>query len=571
MDNNNLILAVILSVLIMVGFQYFVVKPQQETVHQQAISRQMASSSAPVPAAPVVATFRDRMVVIAEGQRLPIHTPELSGSLNLKGARFDDLELSQYRETVDAQSPNIILLSPAGARPPHSAYYAEFSWLAADPAIAVPTSETVWQKTASDSAPLSDNHPVTLRWDNGHGLVFTRTIQVDEQAMFTVTDSVVNKSGADVTLYPYGVVARQGVPQLSQRSTAHEGPLGVFNGTLEEFTYKKLVESGKKAFQGKGGWLGITDKYWLVAMIPDQKDNLTTEIAHNAAVDPNLPGWFQTDYRGGAVTLAAGASTEHVEHLFAGAKRVKLLESYASRYDIPHFDRAIDFGWFYFLTKPFLYLLAWLASVLGGVAPAILVLTVLLRTATLPLSLKSFHSMSRMKALQPEIKRIQEKYADDKMRQSQEMMELYKREKVNPVSGCVPTLLQIPIFFALYKVLYVNLEMRQAPFYGWISDMSVPDPTSVFTLFGLIPWDPPMALHIGIWPILMGASMLLQQKLSPQPPDKTQAKMFMLMPIIFTYMLSQMPAGLVIYWTWSNLLGITQQWIIQRRDLKPAE
>jgi YidC/Oxa1 family membrane protein insertase len=329
------------------------------------------------------------------------------------------------------------------------------------------------------------------------------------------------------------------------------------------------MDSGKEIEQSTGGWLGITDKYWLVAMIPAQDEKLTAQFAYNRAdqKDPTM-GFFQSDYRGDAVSVAAGDSYQNITHLFAGAKRIKLLDRYADQFSIPHFDRAIDFGWFYFMTKPFLYLLAMLASAVGSIGLAILLFTVLLKVLTLPLTLKSTHSMSRMKKLQPELKALQERYADDKMRQSQEMMELYKREKVSPVSGCVPMLIQIPIFFALYKVLYVNIEMRHAPFYGWITDMSAPDPTTVFNAFGMLPFNLPVALQIGAWPILMGISMFLQQRLSPQPPDKSQARMFMFMPILFTYMLAHMPAGLVIYWTWSNLLGIAQQWFIMGRDAK---
>ena len=346
-----------------------------------------------------------------------------------------------------------------------------------------------------------------------------------------------------------------------------KGRSGVVDGALEEYKYKKLIDDGKKIVESTGGWLGITDKYWLVAMVPPQDDHLTAEFAFNKNGQADLnQGFFQSDFRGAALKIEAGASLDRTTQVFAGAKRVRLLDSYADQFHIPHFDKAIDFGWFYFLTKPFLFLLEFLGGWLGSFGLAILVFTVGLKLVTLPLSLKSYHSMSRMKALQPEMKRLQERFADDKARQSQEMMELYKREKVSPVSGCLPTVIQIPIFFALYKVLYVGIELRQAPFYGWIRDMSVQDPTSVFSAFGLLPFALPAAMQIGVWPILMGCSMFAQQRLSPQPPDKTQANMFMIMPVVFTYMLAHMPAGLVIYWTWSNLLSIIQQWFIMHRD-----
>jgi YidC/Oxa1 family membrane protein insertase len=563
--NNNLFLAIVLSLGILLGFQYFYVKPHQMAIHSQYLAQQIDKKSGNVAPVDAAQNLHDRSDILKDSPRVAISTSELSGSIDLKGARFDDLSLIRYRETEDKNSPAIILLSPKGSAQPHTAYYAEFSWLA-DAGVVVPTEDTQW---TADSQNLTPDHSIKLTWNNGQGLNFERTVAVDDHAMFTVTDRVTNAGAAPVTLFPFGTVARQGIPPTIGRSVVHEGGLGVLGGTLEEYKYKKLMDDGKQAEDSNGGWLGITDKYWLVAMIPSQDQHITAEFVYNraGALDPTM-GFFQSDFRGSAVTIPAGGNTENVIHLFAGAKRVKLLDGYAEQYNIPHFDRAIDFGWFYFLTRPFLYLLAILANAVGSIGIAILLFTILLKVATLPLSLKSYHSMARMKALQPEMKRIQERFPDDKMRQSQETMELYKREKVNPMSGCVPTLIQIPIFFALYKVLYVNIEMRQAPFFGWIKDMSAPDPTSVFNAFGAIPIDLPMALHIGAWPILMGCSMFLQQRLSPQPPDKSQARIFMIMPIIFTYMLARMPAGLVIYWTWSNLLGIAQQWFIMRGDAK---
>jgi YidC/Oxa1 family membrane protein insertase len=550
----------------MVGFQYFYAKPHADLARQQAVTAETPGTA--VHASPVaLSDLRDRAEILKESTRVAITTPELHGSVNLKGGRLDDLDLVNYRETSAADSPHITLLSPSGSALPHLAYYAEFGWLAGkNVKDALPDGDTAWK---ADGTSLTPQHPLHLTWDNGQGGKFERVIAVDDQAMFTVTDRVTNKGNAPLTLYPYGLVVRQGNPVLKSSAVLHEGPLGVLGGTLDEISYKDLIEARQKTEPSTGGWLGITDKYWLVAMIPPHDETITAKFAYDPAGQstPDM-GRFQADFLGAPATVEPNMTAEHVTHLFAGAKRVRLLDQYADRYDITRFDRAIDFGRFYFLTKPFLYFLAWLDAILGGVGPAILVFTVLLKLATLPLSLKSYHSMSRMKALQPEMKRIQERFADDKMRQSQETMELYKREKVSPLSGCLPTLIQIPIFFALYKVLYVNIEMRQAPFYGWIKDMSAPDPTSVFNLFGLVPVDLPQALHIGVWPLLMGLSMFLQQRLSPQPPDKSQARMFMLMPILFTYMLAQMPAGLVIYWTWSNLLGIAQQWFIMGRDAR---
>ncbi len=564
MDNNNLIVAIVLSILILVGFQYLYVKPQQERYHEYVAAQKAQKEAQGITVQPT-SQLRDRADVVKEHARVTIQTPELAGSINLTGARFDDLKLIKYSRAVDDAEP-VTLLSPAGSSQPNPSYYAEFSWLA-EAGIVVPTSDTVWK---ADQKQLTPQKPLKLTWNNGQGLQFERTVSIDDNFMFSIDDRVTNTGDTPVTLYPFGLLARQGNPVAKAARTSYEGPLGVLDGTLEEVDYKKMVETPKHVKESKGGWIGITDKYWLAALVAPQDAKITAEFTYNpglATPDENL-GYYQTDYRGSAVTVGPKDSATHSAHFFAGAKSVRMLDHYGSQYDIPHFDRAIDFGWFYFLTKPFLYLLDLLGTTLGSLGIAILLFTVALKLVTLPLSLKSYHSMARMKTLQPEMKRIQERYAEDKARQSQEMMELYKREKVSPMSGCLPTLIQIPIFFALYKVLYVGIEMRQAPFYGWIKDMSVPDPTTVLNGFGALPIDLPAFLHIGVWPILMGLSMLLQQRLSPQPPDKTQARMFMIMPVVFTYMLAQMPAGLVIYWTWSNLLGIAQQWFIMSRDAR---
>lgn len=565
-NNNNLIVAVVLSILILIGFQYLYIKPQQEEYRQRVLTESELKRAKPVNAADEVALPRNRNDIVSASKRIVIETPELLGSINLKGARIDDLAFSNYKESVAPDAADVLLLSPSGSAPPNPPYYAEFSWLSDSVSTAVPTAQTEWKSTDKK---LTPDHPLNLTWDNGQGLVFERTISVDDHFMFTVHDQVQNKTAAAVKLYPFGLIARQGDPVTKSISVLYEGPLAVLNGTLEEYKYKKLMDTGKQVVESDGGWLGFTDKYWLVAMVPQAGEKIAADFSYNQAgkADP-MQGWFQTDFRGVPLTVEAGTSAEHTTQFFAGAKRIQLLDDYANKFDIPHFDKAIDFGWFYFLTKPFLYLLTFLGHMFGSLGIAILVFTVMLKLLTLPLSLKSYHSMARMKALQPEMKRIQERFADDKVRQSQETMEFYKREKVNPMAGCLPQLIQIPIFFALYKVLYVGIELRQAPFYGWIKDMSAPDPTSVFNLFGALPVSLPDAMHIGIWPLLMGCSMFLQQRMSPQPPDKTQARMFMFMPLIFTYMLARMPAGLVIYWTWSNLLSILQQWFIMRKDAK---
>jgi len=548
-----------------VGFQYGYVKPHKEAMRSRYLAHQVEETTKKAQEKYGTQNLRPRDILIKETGRVEISTPELVGSINLKGARIDDLSLKNYRETLDRNSPSIVLFSPYGSAEPHPAYYAEFGWLTNDAGVEMPSPDTVWQ---SDASALTPDRSVRLTWTNSKGIKFERTISVDDQAMFAISDRVTNSSKDNLSLYPFGAVVRQGVPHDLSSSAVHEGALGVFNGKLEEHKYTDLIEDEKKAADSTGGWLGITDKYWLAALIPPQDEKLIGEFIYNkAGASTPEKGFFKGDFRGSPVSISAGESIEYNTKLFAGAKRVNLLDKYAAQYDIPNFDRAIDFGLYYFLTRPFLYLLSTIEHAVGSMGLAILIFTVLLKVVTLPLSLKSYHSMSRMKALQPEIKRLQERYADDKVQQSQEIMELYKRERISPVSGCVPILIQIPIFFALYKVLYVNIEMRQAPFYGWIQDMSVADPTSVFNLFGYFDYTVPAALHIGLWPVLMGISMFLQQKMSPQPTtDKAQANMFKIMPVIFTYMMAKMPAGLVIYWTWSNLLGVIQQWYIMRKD-----
>ncbi len=559
MDNNtNFVIAVVLSLGILVAFHYLYEKPQMELAQQQMLLKKVEETKPkeePVPAAPP----RDRAQILAEGERLQIQTPELRGSISLKGARFDDLDLVKYRETTDPASPQIVLLSPAGSSAPHQAYFAEFGWLDGD--ISMPNANTVWQ---ADGKTLSPSKPVKLTWDNGQGLTFERTIAIDNQFMFTITDRVKNGSNGTVTLYPFGLISRHGKPNTTDTYVLHEGPIGVLGNTLKEFKYKDLMKGQKKAEESQGGWLGITDKYWLVALIPAQDEKITAAVTYERGTDSKPEqGVFQTDFRGMPVSLAPGAVTEHVVRFFAGAKRVSLLDSYRDQFNIPLFDRAIDFGWYYYLTKPFLYLLDFLGQLFGNFGWAIVAFTIMLKLVTLPLSLKSYRSMAKLKTLQPVMKDIQERHKDDKARQSMEMMELYKREKVNPMSGCFPMLVQIPIFFALYKILYVGIEMRQAPLFGWIKDMSAPDPTSVLTLFGTLNWS--FIPHIGVWPILMGISMYVQQKLSPQPPDKTQAQVFQFLPLIFTFMLANVAVGLIFYWTLSNIVGLGQQWYIMHK------
>lgn len=568
-EQRNLILTIVLSVAILFGFQWLFPSakptpaPAATSASQSPVpAPQGAPVSAPASAAEVKAQAQaSRAQAIAAVARIPVKGDKLHGSVALKGGRIDDLTLAQYRETTDPASAEIQLFSPVGAP---KAYWAEFGWVPADASIKVPGADSVWSLVSGSE--LAPGGQITLAWDNGDGLRFVRTIGLDDNYLFTVQQSVENTGAKAVTLHSYGLVSRAGTPKTEGMYILHEGPLGVFDGTLNEKKYEDVAKAGTIREKSKGGWAGFTDKYWLAAIIPAQSDDLTARFVHQRDGSDER---YQVDFTGPAQVVQPGASIASTANLFAGAKVLSLLDLYGDKLGAARFDLAIDFGWFYFLTKPFFHLLKILHGALGNMGLAILALTVLIKAAMFPLANKSYESMSKMKALQPEVQRLQQRFADDKMRQQQEMMALYKREKVNPVSGCLPMLIQIPVFFALYKVLFVAIEMRHAPFFGWIHDLSAPDPTTVFNLFGLIPWDPnlylPAFLHIGIWPLIMGVTMWLQQKLNPQPADPVQAKMFMFLPIMFTFMLANFASGLVIYWAWSNSLSILQQWVIMRK------
>ena len=585
MDQRNIIIAAVISIAIIFGFQFFYemprMKEQQEALEQQqaAQTAQTPGQTAPdvtsgtAPALPeaTAPAVLDRAAVIAEGGRVKIDSPRLAGSIALKGARIDDLVLKGYRLTVEKNSPNIVLLSPAGTK---DAYYAGFGWLAGQ-GIATPGPDTVWQ---ADGGTLSPQSPVTLAWDNGQGLRFSQTFSIDENYMFSVTQKVENTGQGAVELFPYGVISRTGTPSIAGFYILHEGLVGVLEGTadsegtLKEVSYSDVAEDGEIPYESVGGWLGITDKYWLVSLIPDQEAAINARFAHTLRGQTDV---YQADYRAGSVSLAPGASAESSARLFAGAKEVRVLDRYDEAGGIQKFDLAVDFGWFYFLTKPIFYVLDYLYRAIGNFGLAILALTVIIKAVLYPLANKSYKAMSRMKLLTPEMTKLRERFKDDKARLNQEMMGLYKREKVNPAAGCLPILVQIPIFFALYKVLFVTIEMRHAPFYGWIQDLSAPDPTSILNLFGLLPYAVPdlgplAILSIGVWPIIMGITMFLQQKLNPAPPDPIQARIFMMLPIVFTFMLGQFAAGLVIYWAWNNILSIAQQRLIMwRMGVKP--
>jgi YidC/Oxa1 family membrane protein insertase len=563
MDQRNLFIAIVLSIAILIAFQFIFERlhPPPPPGSKPATAPTAPSTSAPTPAGPTLApagapAAQSRAAALAEEPRVKIDTPRLHGSIGLDGGRIDDLTLADYHDTVDPKSPEVVLLEPSGSAHP---YLAEFGWLAQTPGVKLPGPRAQW--TAS-GGPLTPTHAVTLTWDNGEGLVFTRKFSVDQNYMFTVEDGVRNMGPAPVTLLPYGLVSRTGTPQVAGYYILFEGLVGYLDGGLQEVKYSSLKPQSPIDYASQGGWLGFTDKYWLTALIPPQTEPIKARFTHTLE---NGIDRYQTDFLAPAVTVAPKAQATTQTRFFAGAKEVDLLDNYAAA-GIPRFDRAIDFGWFYFLTKPIFLVLQFFDRLIGNFGLAILLLTLIIKLLFFPLANKSYVAMSKMKLLQPEIQKLRERFPDDKARQQQEIMALYKRVGANPAAGCLPIVIQIPVFFSLYKVLFVTIEMRQAPFFGWIHDLSAPDPTSFANLFGLIPFAPPHFLMIGAWPLMMGLTMFLQQKLNPQPVDPVQARMFMLLPVVFTYMLSAFPAGLVIYWAWNNLLSIAQQWVIMHRQ-----
>ncbi|HWA19379.1 MAG TPA: membrane protein insertase YidC [Devosia sp.] len=585
--NRNMILAIVLSVAVLFGWQYFVAGPQMEKAQRQAeIAAQQAASTdaglattgvstqpatpgaAPTTAATSTATvtYADRAAAIAASARLPIDTPSVHGSINLAGGRIDDLQLKKYTETIDPASPIITLLSPSGAP---GGYYVAQGWIKANGEKAVPD-DAVWSIAANSATTLTPAAPVTLTWDDGNGLVFTRTFAVDDKYLFTVTQGVENKTGGDVSLFPFSRVVREGIPHVSNFFVQHEGPLGVLGANnWVAFKYADLKNERQRKLENTTGWLGITDKYWATAVIAAPGAPITAQFTY---LSPNGGDEFQTSYvETTPVTVAAGAKGEDTSYVFAGAKEESVISSYESQYKFDRLELLIDWGWFHFLTKPMFYLLRFLNGIIGNFGLAMLAVTVIVKLIFFPLANRSYASMAAMRRVAPEMKSIQERFKEDRAAQQQAMMELYKKEKINPLSGCWPILVQIPVFFSLYTVLFISLEMRHAPFFGWIQDLAAPDPTNIFTLFGLIPWNPSVVpflgsfLHLGIWPVIMGITMWVQMRLNPPPADATQAAIFNWMPVIFTFTLGTFPAGLVIYWSWNNFLSICQQYFIMKR------
>lgn len=573
-QNKNLILATAMSFLVILA--WFVLFPPEEVVTDPNASAPITTTATdavtPPAADTVAAVATSEALAQPTAPRLTIDTPRLTGSISMLGGRIDDLSLKTYHETLDPTSGVVRLLSPVGQ---DNAYYALYGWAPAGSLNFedVPGANTEWN--LSSGATLSIDQPVTLHWDNGKGLVFTRTISVDDHYMFTVTQTVQNTGTSEARLAPYGIVARHGEPaDLQNFFVLHEGVVQMSDGTLTETDYKAVTELPvveREAARAdvieatQSGWIGFTDKYWMTSLIPGQGKPFTAVVKYVANADI-----YTTETREPTMTVAPGATVETTSRLFAGAKEWETIRNYQNDAGIDGFIDSIDWGWFFFFTKPIFAVLHWLNAHIGNMGLAIIALTVVLKALVLPLAYKSYVSMARMKELQPEMEKIKERVGDDKQALQKETMALYRDKKVNPAAGCLPILIQIPIFFSLYKVIFVTIELRHAPFFGWLRDLSAPDPSSLYNLFGLLPWAAPVhgsilaLIFIGVLPILLGISMWLQQKLNPAPADATQAMIFAWMPWVFMFMLGGFASGLVVYWITNNTITFMQQYLIMR-------
>ena len=555
-NQKNLFLAIIISMAIIFGFQLLVPQPErvpvtEETNTQESVSLDIQGTTSTI--------LLDRNQVLEETVRVTFDNSKIKGSINLEGGIIDDLVLEEYRETLDPTSDFIGFLNPLGSE---DSYYLDTGWVSPDSSIELPNNKSKW---TADKTSIGINDPVKITWTNSQNIIFEKIITLDEHYLFSVDQRVINNSDKSFDLYPFGLSKRQGLPEMQNFFILHEGPLSVTDGVLEEYDYDDLKENQKIKLNSVGGWIGMTDKYWQTTIIPNQNEPIQQTYSYSFV--ENIDN-FQTDLVGAKIVVGNGDNISHNLKLFAGPKIVSVIEQYMDEYGVQEFDRSVDFGWFYFLTKPIFHVLEFIFGYVGNFGWAIIIFTILMRICFFPLAQQSFKSMAKMKKLGPELQRLKEQYGDDRAGMQKEMMALYKREKANPIAGCLPILLQIPVFFALYKVLFVTIEMRHAPFIGWIHDLSAPDPLGLLTLFGFVDWNVPGILqlfNIGIWPILMGISMFLQQKLNPAPVDKMQAKIFMFLPIVFTFVLGGFAAGLVIYWTTNNVLSMAQQYVIQRK------
>lgn len=550
-DLKSFYTAIVLSVLVVLGVNYFFPKEkpvQIETTAVQSASNEEVAVEQNAETAQTVYISADE--ALQKDVRLPIKNTVLNGSIRLKGARIDNLSLTKYKQTIEQNSPNVVLLNPGKTS---EAYFADYGWLSSDNSVVLPNAESIW--TVVGNQELTPQTPVTLEWDNGQGIKFINQISLDEHYLFSIKQTVENNSDKAITVFPYGLFSRRLNPENISRSVVHEGFTGIINDDLKEVQYAKIDDKGE-SYETTGGWISFNDKYWVTSFVFNDSAKLKINLRKTG------DDLFQLDYKGLPLQIQAGSSVSVSSDLYAGAKEIKLLDKYADT--IKKFDLNIDFGWYYFLTKPFFYILDFLYGLIGNMGWAILLFAAILRLMMFPIANKSYESMSKMKKIQPKIMVLQEMYKDDKQALQRATMALYQKEKVNPASGCLPLFIQIPIFFSLYKVLNIAIEIRHAPFIGWVKDLSAPDPLTI-SVWSHIPYIPSL-LDIGVWPLIYGLTMLLQNKLNPKPANKDQARMFMLMPIVFTLMFAHFAVGLVIYWTLNNVLSLIQQKIIMRKN-----
>ncbi len=563
MEGKNIVIAIALSLSVILFWEAFVTVPNKElnkssiTQSQKKSSGELKNQDLTNEITPSINQAKVSSVITREesinsSERIKIRNENLEGSLTLKGAIIDDISFKNYKKIL-GEDENVNFLNP---KETENGYFIETGWTSLGNAVKVPNAESIWSIKGNNV--LTEGKKIFLEWNNQEGLVFRKKIQLDDKFLFNISQEVENNSSKTVELFPYAQITRNKKPDDIQGFfILHEGFIGVFDSELKENDYDD-IEDKKQIFEADNGWLGITDKYWMTALVPPKNKNFKSTFLYKNS--------FKANYiLNNPIKINKGTKEQSDVQLFVSAKEVETIDSYAENKKIEKFDLIIDWGWFYFFTKPLFFVIDYLFKITGNFGLAIVLITAAIRLIFFPLANYSFKSMAKMKALQPEMTRLKELYKDDKVKLQQQIMALYKKEQVNPASGCLPILIQIPFFFAIYKMLFISLEMRHQPFFGWIKDLSAQDPTSIFNLFGLIPWDPPGFLIIGIWPILMGLSMYLQQKLNPTPVDPIQAKIFMFFPLFLTIILAPFPSGLVVYWTINNILTIAQQWVIMRK------
>lgn len=557
-DMRNMIIFALASLLLWFAFDHFVLKPQVTAIKAEQVAKAEQQQSATASQSPTPITIvKKRDDVIAESNRIKIDTPEITGSISLKGARIDDISFKKHADTLHSEK-RVVLFSPADTE---GAYFADAGWLGTANSPSLPNKDTVWTKVKGDV--LTPQTPITLIWDNGAGLKFERHISIDEKFLITIRQRMTNVSNGSLVLYPFAAITRHGIPTHSA-TVGYEGPLGYIGEDLQEAKYDSLIKKPEQSFDGQTGWIGITDKYWFASIIPDQKQKQLFRFLAEPNKTEKTKSIFQVDARGDAITSTNGSTIENTQHIFVGVKDIKALEVYEAQLGTKHFDLAVDFGKLYFLTRPMNWLIGLFNSWVGNFGLAIIMLTIVVRAAVFPLANVSYRSFAGMRKIAPKMAELRVKYGDDKQRMQQELIALYQTEKVNPMAGCLPLLLQIPIFFAVYKVISIAVDMRHAPFFGWIHDLSAVDPLSIFNLFGLLPFDVPTFLHIGPWSIAMLCLMLIQKHFNPPPQDQMQKDIANFMPWVITFILAKFPSGLVIYWTFSNLISVIQQYAIMR-------